>query len=190
MINYNLVAKALEFYKAHGFQHIEVPWIVVPEADDATRPAASSPLSLVDGLRLPGSGEQGFIQLMMKGKLPNGKYVTITPCFRQEPEHNQYTRLWFLKVELCKVGTPNTAVEFMELAKKFLSAEGLLLRTVETEQGWDLEALRSQNSISGVEVGSYGSRRLGSLDWTYGTGLAEPRTSAVLEAMKTSILEP
>jgi hypothetical protein len=53
----------------------------------------------------------------------------------------------------------------------------LPLKVIETEDGWDLELL-------GIEVGSYGIRRIGDVQYMYGTGLAEPRFGQVLSMLE------
>ena len=51
------------------------------------------------------------------------------------------------------------------------------LDVVKTETGFDIE-------INGNELGSYGIRSCEFLEWIYGTGCAEPRTSNLIQLFK------
>lgn len=175
MICYRFLDEALSHYRVRGYHHIEVPWLVSEEADDCTKPPDSpfGPLDVQGLLRLPASGEQGFIHLMQRGELPPARYVTLTPCFRQERQYDALRRPWFMKVELIDVGV-NTTMDLLRDAESFFSPF-LEVKTVQTEGGYDLE------SLDGIELGSYGFRERPFGCWTYGTGLAEPRFSEVLK---------
>jgi len=178
-INWKMIAEAVDYYKRHGFQYIEVPWKVSEEAAAITCPDLGH-MEWCDGLVIPASGEQGFLDLELSALMPDTKnpnFVTCTPCFRagdagRSPMHHPY----FMKVELyvqCldKTQAERVSYELLLKAKRFMSADTV----VTTPDGWDLE-------LNGVEVGSYGLRyheRIGW--WTYGTGLAEPRYSQALD---------
>lgn len=178
-INWQKIAEAIEYYKNFGFQYIEVPWKVSKEAAAITCPV-SGHMEWSDGLVLPASGEQGFLDLELNNLMPDTKnpnFVTCTPCFRasdadRSPVHHPY----FMKVELyvkCldKPQAERVSFELLLKAKRFMSAD----TTVTTPDGWDLE-------INGVEVGSYGPRYYEKIGWwAFGTGLAEPRYSQALD---------
>lgn len=179
------LSEAIDFYVGRGYTYIEVPWIVSPNATGATIPEGEGrkATSLADGRDLVGSAEQGFVQMMMDGKLPAGKYVTLTPCFRDEPEITALHRPHFMKVELIVI--PADDVEPTQLdehtiaqdAEDFFVHCGLAVWQNETQQGIDLMCYRI---FPQMELGSYGIRTHGSLRWVYGTGCAEPRTSQLL----------
>lgn len=127
---------------------------------------------------LVASGEQGYLYLMLKGFLPKGKYVTITPCFRNESQGLLH-RKQFIKCELIDVDSNSDeslqsilrdATSFM---RKYLQVE-----IIPTE-GEKLASASYDLRYEGVELGSYGIRQFGSMRWIYGTGIAEPRFSEI-----------
>ena len=141
------------------------------------------------GRKVVASAEQSYLQLMKEGKLPEGKYVATTPCFRDEPTVDELHQFYFLKTELIEVGyhsaTPpdenlenmiHDAVSFFE---QFLS-----VRVERTAIGKDIVDVER-----GVELGSYGIRTHQfspdcTAQWIYGTGVALPRLSYVLSTQK------
>jgi aspartyl-tRNA synthetase len=177
MIDYSLLNSALEFYQQNGFTRIEVPWTVSDSISRATKEFYAKPTRSDDGV-LIGSGEQGFLDLMVNGFLPLGKYVTLTPCFRDD-ELDAYHRRHFMKVELIDVTPGMTHHAMIRLAEMFMLEhipDHISLQTVATEFGYDLE-------YNDVELGSYGTRQYGRHSWAYGTGIAEPRFSEVFHGI-------
>lgn len=86
--NWNDLSKTVEHFTKLGFNYIEVPWLVPHEVSSITAPHAlrgdfSTPVG-----DLVGSAEQSFVQMMREGLLPKGRYVALTPCFREEKVHN------------------------------------------------------------------------------------------------------
>lgn len=196
-LRWNRLAEAMDFYSNHGYEPIDVPWVVSPAASNTTKPVDGTNLEVVPDHMHPtwgvltASGEQGFVELMFQNKLVgelknrhakhHGKFVTLTPCFRQEPVYHGGTRPWFMKVELIIVGkTSRVAVlEVLNCAQEFMDRYSPR-RTEAVVMGpdmWDLE-------LNGIEVGSYGARVCGDHSWTYGTGLAEPRYTFALKAAR------
>ncbi len=172
-MNYERIHRAIEFYKAVGYQWIDTPWVVTKEAEFATFPDS---LGACYGGYLVGSAEQGFIQLMLDGRLSPGRYVSAGPCFRfadayRTANHHAY----FFKIELCDFGTEDY-MPLLEHAKLFMGGE-----VVVTPDGLDLE-------WNGLEIGSYGSRTFKNYKWAYGTGLAEPRYSEAKQLCSYSTL--
>lgn len=182
---------AISIYESCGFKYIEAPWVVSDTAVLLTIPPGVQTLRCQDGA-LVGSAEQGFIQMMLDGKLPPGKYVAAGPCFRTEKVDRLHQRTFF-KVELIEVRPvrrhPIFEMERLtrEMAEMALSVFHMLeggqnAEIVETRYGMDIE-------LNGIEVGSYGFRGVDELaaefvnlkkpypQWVYGTGLAEPRFS-------------
>lgn len=170
---------ALEWYRALGYEYVDLPWIVAVKYVDYTRPAEQPPRLVTDGERtlgsLVGSGEQSFIEALFENTLPGvdphkgDKLMTITPCFRTEAVYDgKLVCPQFMKLELfSRLLSP---LDLANHAKKFLYrwAPGILL--VQTQEGFDLV-------YNGIELGSYGRRTLDGRTFTYGTGLAEPRTT-------------
>jgi len=106
-----------------------------------------------------------------------GRYCTLTPCFRNEPEFNNLYRPYFMKVELFAPSTvPYSKLMFD--AQDFMAGEGLSSLVV------PINITSSDLYARGVELGSYGHRSMHlktKISWSYGTGLAEPRFSEVLK---------
>jgi len=176
MISYKLLDESIKFYETAGFQRIEAPWAVSPEVDNITRPNDKIQFQLKHNDKcLVGSGEQSFLYLYLKGFLPiGGSYQTITPCYRYESFDFLHTK-YFMKNELIITGIVNDAVVrcLAEKALKFYRQWLPEAEIVKTKDGFDIE-------IHGKELGSYGKRSCEFLDWVYGTGCAEPRTSSLI----------
>lgn len=178
MINYKYIVDAEEFYVAHGFERLEVPWLVTDWAYEATSPPERKKMKTPLG-NVVASGEQSFIMLMGENALPHGQFQTISPCFRDEHTLDSLHLNHFMKLELidasidCSVNNLErvigSALEFFQryLPKAFVMALG--------NGTFDIM------SPDAVELGSYGIRRIkGIRPFVYGTGLAEPRLSTVL----------
>ena len=100
MINYNNLAKSIEFYEIQGYKRIEAPWLVPPCIDNITKPKNKRHYMLKHNNKcLVASGEQSFMYLYLKENLPLGKFQTITPCFRDE-RYDLYHEKYFMKNEL------------------------------------------------------------------------------------------
>jgi len=178
-INWVWVGKAVQHYVDNEFTYIEAPWIVPFTAIEVTLPYNRLGFKLGHPTQNPGylvgSAEQGFIQMMVEGKLSKGKYCAASPCFRDEQE-DEWHKLYFFKVELIEVN-PNSknVFEIMDAARALMeSLAECKISVVRTMEGYDL-------MCKGIELGSYGYRQFGDHTWTYGTGLALPRFSQVLE---------
>lgn len=177
-VDWERIGRAMAFYSARGYVAVDVPWWVSPAITEITCPDAARVMSTSGCGDLVGSAEQSFLAMEVDGTLGRGRFVACTPCFRREPVVDHLHRLSFMKVELYR----NDASDDRALEQVVADAEAFMnlergvterLRRVATGDGLDLE-------IDGVEVGSYGVRSHGSLSWTYGTGLAEPRFSTAV----------
>lgn len=125
------------------------------------------------------SGEQSFIEMMIKDTIKPGKYQTITPCFREESEYSDKTRPWFMKLELCQILQNQSDIEknissMITEVSKFLNDNLGDIYLTHTNIGCDLY-------YDDIELGSYGYRQAGQYHYIYGTGLAEPRFSIAKE---------
>lgn len=177
MINYEILHKSSLYYEKTGFSRIEAPWTVSEQIDNLTKPPARVSYKLIhNGKCLVASGEQSFLYLGLKGFLPKGRYHTITPCFRDEYFDLLHTK-YFIKNELIDTEnvTSSSLTRMVEIALKFYQPFFTKeLSVVKTEIGFDIE-------IEGKELGSYGIRSCEFMDWVYGTGCAEPRTSNMIK---------
>jgi hypothetical protein len=176
MIDYGILHKSSLFYENLGYARIESPWTVSEKVDNITRPSHAVAYKLHhNGKCLVASGEQSFLYLGLKGFLPKGVYHTITPCFRDEYFDFLHTK-YFMKNELINTKDVSTqSLERMidhsfEFYQQFFKKK---LEVVKTEIGFDIE-------VDGKELGSYGIRSCEFMEWVYGTGCAEPRTSNLI----------
>lgn len=176
-ISYYRIAKAQLYYASLGYINIETPWFVSLDAISVTLPSERRPILSALGA-LVGSAEQGFIQMMLDGTLKPGKYQSTGPCFRDEPNYDDMHRPAFMKTELIWY-KPERAEESLQVVLNnalscFRDIFGHYdVATVYTEEGIDL-------NINGIEIGSYGIRRMQDHSWIYGTGIAEPRFSLAI----------
>jgi hypothetical protein len=183
LINYALIGRAQLFYKGLGYVNLDTPWLVSPEAILATLPKDRKFIQSNFGC-LVGSGEQSFIQMMLEGTLMPGKYQTTTPCFRDETEYNDFTRSSFFKTELIwykpEIDLAQAYDQMMSNAMScmFEISNAEQLDLVQTSEGFDIQC-------NGIEVGSYGVRQMGDHTWVFGTGVAEPRFTLVVERRLT-----
>jgi hypothetical protein len=193
-IDYKLLATACGLYNQHGYEQVEVPWMVDGDAQRATfvgNPADDISFRLTNDKFLVCSAEQGFVEMATKGQLKAGKkYYSVSPCFRDEYQDATHSK-WFMKLELFTYGTPSECTkrvdQFMADAKKLIAREFSVWDTrthipeslyfVQTAIGQDL---MYRYESSEVELGSYGVRQLSNgLTIAYGTGLALPRASLI-----------
>ncbi len=179
LIDYGRIDRALAHYQAAGYTLIDVPWIVSEAANRMTAPRGVRLFETFAGT-LPASGEQSFLELMRFDRLDDFRpYVCVTPCFREEPEYNEWYQQGFLKVELIVRGQWDMTQQLLSDAQAFFQAEQLRAgqskwrHEHQTPEGFDA-------TLHGVEIGSYGHRTVDGYSWTYGTGLAEPRFSTAL----------
>lgn len=194
-IDWSLLGRAVEFYKARGYTYVEAPWAVSEQTLAITCPNPRF-AARVDTLgALVGSAEQSFLHMDLAGELGPGSFVACTPCFRLGDHEDGLHFPYFMKVELYRNDHDVMAMLRMladagELFRD-LGAPSEALLAPQTDQGVDI-------TLNGIEVGSFGLRTHESADgslhhWTYGTGLALPRFSQALEverpnaAMKRAI---
>jgi hypothetical protein len=183
-IDWSLIAKAVEYYQCLGYEYIEVPWTVPRAVSTLTWPG---PVNWVTEFGdLVGSAEQSFLCLGRVQLLdPKKRYVAVSPCFRMEPQFDKWHSPTFMKVELYSADK-RAWTRFLDHAWDLFNDLGIdLAMTIERDGPHgpymvqnDIEAIVG-NKV--VELGSYGYRTLGGYTWSYGTGLAEPRTSTVVK---------
>ena len=182
-IDYSKIEEAIRYYSNQGFKYIEVPWIVSLASIERTLPPSRKSTDSFLGSHVA-SAEQSFIEMIQNGTLSPGKYVSCTPCFRDDLVDETHHK-WFIKVELLdfdafnELGAEITNSRLKDLittAKTFFE-KYTSVDIIDTEIGFDLFA-------SSVELGSYGLRKFNDFSFIYGTGIAEPRLSHVLNKRK------
>lgn len=182
-LNGELLGTAQQHYNSTGFRQIATPWLVGETAFKATCPPDTwinhpwkSPLNEND-LYHVASAEQGFLQMLLDGNRLVGRFQSTTPCFRYETYDNLH-QPYFYKLELfSSVANLKEVGVCILAARKLFENLGVDTRVIQTdEQTWDVI-----DKVHGIELGSYGIRKLLGHEWTYGTGLAIPRFSYVKE---------
>lgn len=177
MIDYKLLNDSVIHYESEGFQRIETPWTVSYNVDSITRPKNAVPFQLIHNSKcLVASGEQSFLYQYLKGFLPLGQYQTITPCFRYEAFDFLHSKT-FMKNELIKTDVVNHGELLIVIDKALAFYTPLFGSKVYVKKDGDSYDIE----VEGNELGSYGIRSCEFLNWIYGTGLAEPRTSNLIK---------
>ena len=175
MIDYGRLDRSIKFYESKGFQRVEIPWLVTNEISSITKPDNKNEWEVIGKDKvLVASGEQSFLYQYKKGFLPKGRYMGISPCFRDDVFDQTHSK-YFMKNELIITDNVNTLslVEVINNCKEFFEKElGDEVKLIKTQEGFDLE-------YEGIELGSYGIRSCVFLDWIYATGCAENRMSLV-----------
>lgn len=178
------LVEAQSIYNSFDYKEVTAPWEVDVDAIDLTKPDdvqyPHAHLYCTDKA-LVGSAEQSFLGMRLKGMLPDGKYSSITPCFRNEPLSEIHRHI-FMKLELINIAEEEFHLEDVQVmvdhAISVFEHLGLVVEVVETD-----EATYSYDIVcaeTGIELGSYGMRHHPSVGfWIYGTGLAEPRYTIV-----------
>ena len=181
-----LITFAETFYRSKGYEKIEVPWAIDTDVMDITRPPGRKLFDL-QGKKLVASAEQSYLQLIKDDKIIPGKYIATTPCFRDDKEDELHQH-YFLKTELINFDfeakiAENDLDSMVNDALQFFSFF-LPVKKQQTAIGHDLV-----DQQLGIELGSYGVRNHTFQDgrevqWVYGTGIALPRLTYVLDLVK------
>lgn len=183
MIDYARIQRSIDFYETAGFKRIESPWTVTKPISAITKPRDRKDWEILNKEKvLVASGEQSFLYLYLKGFIPNGKFQTVTPCFREEP-FDQFHTKYFMKNELIITDEVNESSlnSVVNTCKNFFENEFQKNVTViETKEGFDIE-------IMGIELGSYGIRTCEYLKWIYATGCAEPRMTFIQKMINNGV---
>ena len=179
VISTKVLYEALQYYSESGYEMIDVPMLVDLEVSSHTKPDGVPELYHDKGFVYIASAEQSYIQLHKDGKLPNGKYMAVTPCYRHERFVSDTHYLMFMKLELIVVGdiTFTNCGEVIDQvcddARDFYLLQGHdIVDRCENNEEVDLV------NSNGIELGSYGYRKmLDGTGYVYGTGCAFPRVS-------------
>lgn len=184
-IDYQKIADAIKYY-SKKYQQIETPWWVSQEIMDITKPKDANGFYIPHNKKsLVGSGEQAFLYMANKGRLLPGKYLTTTPCFRDEPIGKIHKKC-FIKTELIDTKKVNSKQlkKMIDFSLIFFSQyfDKNILEIIQTDvDAYDIQVKIGEDYI---ELGSYGIRSCEFLDWIYGTACAEPRLSRALHLLE------
>lgn len=184
-VDLKLITDAAFWWSSRGFRETAVPAMVCKEVMDHTSPPGAIDLRLegFDRDCVVASAEQSFLQLELDGELSYGDWMALTPCYRYETNHDEIHLPVFLKLELFSLPEEKDEKEMqtaaLRLATKFqdmfFDIRGIPTEIKETTEGWDAY-------YRGIELGSFGVRRtLRNQLYLYGTGIAEPRASFVIQ---------
>ncbi len=203
-INYERLARAIQYYKSLRYEYVELSWTARLQAIDVTKPKKKKDYPLYGDQYLVGSGEQTFIDLLLRNKISNGKFFGVTPCFRDDKIDELHNKC-FMKLELINIypkysvhpKRPYNKLDMFRVfedvddikndALEFFNSEGN--KTVQFAVVDDINPGYKFDIVSlegGIEVGSYGFNQIREkgIAWVYGTGLAEPRFSKALSLEK------
>lgn len=179
-IDYENLGAAQKFYKNLGYKYVDVPWLVSEETSSITAPPGVQRYVVTKGSKVKefvASGEQGFLYMAFKGFLPEGMYVTISPCLRNDNFDFSHSKQ-FMKCELINIdykpfSDPIHSISVMAShAAQFFFSLGLETTLIDIgDNSFDLV------DPAGIELGSYGYRTHEGIYWIYGSGIAEPRFS-------------
>lgn len=180
-VDWERLGKAVKYYEGLGYKYVEVPWTVSPYA---TRVTFTGEVLTSQAGDLLGSAEQAFLDMALRREYIPEKAVTVSPCFRMEPQYDELHHLSFMKVELFSRNT-ELYLRMLIDARNFFKTCGI--RNIKEEYqdlATPVDKIQKDLIADDIELGSYGIRKYGQIEWAYGTGLAEPRTSTVLGKQK------
>ncbi len=180
-IDYRKISEALDYYESRGYEYMEVPWVIDHKSTEITLPAGREATALQYG-DLVGSAEQSFIELMRRGETIL-KACAVTPCFRIEDSYDDLHYPYFLKCELIDTdATDENLHQMIDDASAFFS-QYTEVDIEETEpDAYDIVDRKMR-----IELGSYGIRNCEGKRFIYGTGVALPRLTSVLERNRDNI---
>lgn len=176
-ISAKIVHAALDYYSVKGYVFTDCPIVVPHYYNNITKPVDIPNTNHDIDNSYIGSAEQSFLKIYEKGKF-KGKHLGLAPCFRNEKVLDDTHFLMFLKCELFSEDRNNMKV-FISDACDFYDRY-CSCGVIETSQGYDII-----DTVTKIELGSYGITKgvLNGveLEYSYGTGLAEPRLSYILQ---------
>lgn len=189
MIDYYFLNRAIQFFKNKGFEQEEVSWRV---SEEAIYPTFNPKLAFKsEDKYLIGSAEQGFLDLMNKDGIKYPYMMAVSPCFRRD-NIDKYHQEQFMKLELIYITNYRLDfnslpfMRFMKIVINFLTDVLLIanddIQIISTNEA---NSIFSQDIIiNGVEYGSYGIRKHLDKYYIYGTGIALPRATIILDEIK------
>lgn len=173
-INWQRLMSAITYYSDCGYKFIDLNWCVDESTSAITKPLSNKDFFINDKV-LVASGEQSFLQMIIDGNLPKGKYCGITPCFRDDKPDELHSN-YFMKVELIDTLEANK----QSLDKMIACANSFFNNFIQTKIIQTHDEMYDIESLLHIELGSYGIRHYNDIVWVFGTGLAEPRLSKAI----------
>lgn len=164
-------------YANNNYKYIDTPWLVSLESINLTLPKDKKVFPVLNSY-LVGSAEQGFIELLKTNHLTDDKYMSFSPCFRDEGVYDDLHKPYFSKLEIFKITNKYSILlnDALKSINNYISHRGLekynSVSIDNTEQGMDI-------LLNDIEIGSYGNRNINiqnsDVTYSYGTGVAMPR---------------
>ena len=177
IISTSKIMEALTYYSNLGYVPIDVPYCVDRSVSELTKPMCKRDTEYLNDKVYVGSAEQSFIQMYMDGKLPDGKYMALTPCVRDD-EHDDLHHSVFMKLELFDCGDKTQPFQLGFAMQDFFEQYIKTTVVAGDDRPFSTDILDKKLRI---ELGSYGMGILpGGKFYSYGTGIAEPRLSTVI----------
>lgn len=176
LISTKILYEALKYYSDLGYEMVDAPLLVDLDVSAHTKPKGVPDLYHDKGKVYVASAEQSFLQLHKEGKIGNGMFMAVTPCYRHERFVSDTHYLMFMKLELIILGVPSeysgeVLTSSINHAKEFFKQQGHDT-TIWGNNPWDI------STRDGMELGSYGERKtLDGTNYIFGTGCAFPRIS-------------
>lgn len=178
LIDWSLLQRACVYYSSLGYQQKETPWLIPEIYGKTTKPhidrsfVQDKNMFKEQAHELVGSAEQGFIYLILNNLLPEGKYFSISPCFRVD-EYDKTHLPWFIKLELLIYSPGNENKYLQSILKDSLdffnmNSNNKCEKIFISDESYDI-------NLNGLEVGSLGIREIESFKYVYATGIALPR---------------
>src|SRR5690606_31703766 len=118
-----------------GYKRVDLPWHANLAAIKSTLDDVGRAFELSEVGLLIGSAEQAFVQAMMNGTLGVGRFVALTPCFRNEPVFDEVHQPYFMKVELFDTNVNRgRSLEIAHEAQMFMSeVSGIIPEIIKTD---------------------------------------------------------
>lgn len=182
-IDYLKIHDALTYYTSNGFKYLDVNWDCPTEIARITTPQNCRLYVLDKGQTLVGSAEQSFLDEIFNNNLAPARYVSMSPCFRDDLIDELHSR-YFFKIELIDFDNVNTEslFEIISICQTFFN------KYIETEIIQTEEFAYDIVTKNNIELGSYGIRGTNYngkyVTWIYATGLAEPRLSKAIISLE------
>lgn len=171
LIDYSKVNEAINYYNRLGFKYIPVPWIVSDEAFSITKDLRTFENN--NNVNVA-SGEQSFLQLVLRGKLKEGRYQCCT-AYNTGSE-------WYMRVELFDfIGYKLLNMDKQRERVNNVANISQSLFSEYTDTKKKTKAGYIEIECNGEIIGKYGYREYNGFSWIYGTGLDEPKFSETLK---------
>lgn len=176
--------KCIDYLESKNYELVDAPFYVDKDVSAFTRPEFKNDFHHGNDTShcvYVASGEQSFLQLMKNGELTEGKYITLTPCVRDEyvAEMSDIKLKVFMKLEMISL------TNSLDKAKVLLNE--MLFEMINFYTDYfnvtilPLDETNTDLLVNDIEIGSYGIRNYNGQYYVFGTGIALPRFNKVFD---------